>query len=552
MGHLLPLLAMRLTMVKNVLRRYKQRSPLEALTLALFLLAAGIGLFFFFFHGFKFLRSQEPFGPLLINETFFLFNFTLFLMLFISSAVSAYASLFRSAEVPFLLMRTVSWTDIYFIKLAETLWFSSWSLLFIAVPFMTAFGMIRDTPGFYFPLLCIAFYVPFIVLAGTLGALACTVTVWLLPGKKSRLAALIAGTAAAVFILVHSGPEVIKEQGSFQGVLTGSLPNVAFAKFPLLPSYWLSRGILTLNEVQSFGEPDFKLGMFYLLVLLSNALFFSVPSFSAAGRLFSSSYMKDQDHAEAAASGKWHKPKRWIDWHDRFHWPSRPAWAFLEKDLKIFARDPSEWSQLIIFFGLLLLYFVNLRSLEFHALKDFWKNIIFILNTLGTYIVLSSFSMRFVFPMLSLEGNKAWILGTAPISFSSLVLEKFLLGTTLSAALTLPLVFLSGWMLQISGGRLLMTTGLGLFVCIALTGLSVGMGARFPNFKSNNPSQIISGFGGSVLLVLHLIYLALIGLLLALSKEHAVVTFAFMGAVSLLAGMISLQIGVRALQKMEF
>ena len=35
----------------------------------------------------------------------------------------------------------------------------------------------------------------------------------------------------------------------------------------------------------------------------------------------------------------------------------------------------------------------------------------------------------------------------------------------------------------------------------ALCGLAVGLGALFPNFKEDNPSKIVSGFGGTLCLV---------------------------------------------------
>ena len=538
--------------VKNSFRRLKSRSTVELLTLTVFLLGAGAGLFAFFFYGFRFFASQEPFGPILIDETFFLFNFALFVMLFISSAVSAYTSLYRSGEVLFLLAHPVKWTEIYFIKFVEALWYSSWSFLFVAVPFMTAYGLNKNVSLFYYPLLCLAFYVPFVILAGMLGSLAAVFAVALLPKKRSRAIALLIFVGGLALLFIRLEPQLIKEQGSLAGIMSGYLPHVAFAKNALLPSSWVTRGILALNNIQTSEYLSWQTGVFYLLVLLSNALFCFLPSYSIAGRLYPASFLRAQDHAEIRQPKRARYSRIFEKAFDAIAWPSRPALAFLEKDLKTFARDPAEWSQLIIFFGLLLLYFVNLRNLEFHVLKSFWKNLVFVLNTVGTYVVLSSFSMRFVFPMLSMEGTKAWIIGIAPVRPSSILLEKFLLGAVISLFLTLPLVFLSGWMLEISIRRIFFTTGLGFFVCVALTGLSVGLGAKFINLKSNNPTEIISGFGGSMLLVTHLLYLGFIGIFLLLSREPQWLIFWTMAAASLLIGTIPLKVGVNALKRMEF
>lgn len=545
------LFQLKLTLLRNALGRLGKKSPSELITLIVFFIIAGTGLFYFFFLSFRFFKGQEPFGPILITETFYLLNFTLFVMLLISSGVSAYASLFQSKEVNFLLTKPAGWTDIYFIKLAETLWHSSWSILFLTIPFMTAYALNKNVSPVFFPLYAFLFYIPFALLSCMLGTLLACITVWLLPGRNHRRAAIIFTVLAASYWLHQNQPELIKEQGSLAGIMMGYLPNVAFAKNHFLPSYWLSRGILGAASYETALPFSPKEGFFYLLLLLSNALFFILPSYAVSKNFYPRSFLKAQDHGDAGGGRR--LGGKFMDVvFDLFSGLSKPMNAFFEKDIKTFARNPAEWSQLIIFFGLLLFYFSNLRNLQFHVLKSFWKQIVFTLNTVGTYVVLSSFSMRVVFPMLSLEGSKSWILGTAPMRFSSLLLEKFILGMFSSALLTLPLVYLSGSMLEIAPRSVWMTVILGFFVCSALTGLSVGLGARFINFKTNNPTEIISGFGGSMLLITHLSYLAMVGIFLAFSKETNMPAFCLMAGASLLAGFLPLRIGARSMEKMEF
>lgn len=545
------LFELKATLIRNGIHRLIRRSKIELATLVFFFAAACAGLFFFFYKSFRFFHSQEPFGPILIDETFYLFNFALFMMLLISSAVSAYTSLFRSGEVPFLITRPAGWPDIYFNKLSEALWYSSWSFIFVTVPFMTAYGMVKSAPG-WFPALCLLFYVPFIILAATLGTLISTIVVWLLPDRSRRLAAftILIGAIAALFMRIQ--PQIIEEQGSLAGIMSGYLPHVAFAKNPLLPSSWLTQGILAASMVKTQKILEWYDGFFYFSLLLSNTLFWLTPSYSAANRLYPAAFFRAQDHGEVRKPSRARFTKVFEKIFDAMRWPSKPALGFLEKDIKTFLRDPAEWSQLLIFFGLLLFYFMNLRNLQFHVLQDFWKNLVFVLNTIGTFIVLSSFSMRFVFPMLSMEGHKSWVIGSAPIRYSSLLLEKFFLGGSLSLFLTLPLVCMSGWMLDIPGKRILYILGLGFFVCIALTGLSVGLGARFINFKSDNPSQIISGFGGSMLLVCHLAYLTGVGAFLFISKDPQPVTLSILAAVSILAGILPIKAGIHSMEKLEY
>jgi len=56
----------------------------------------------------------------------------------------------------------------------------------------------------------------------------------------------------------------------------------------------------------------------------------------------------------------------------------------------------------------------------------------------------------------------------------------------------------------------------------SLSGLAVGLGALFPNFKEDNPSKIVSGFGGTLCLVVSFIYISVFIALLALPDVRRV------------------------------
>jgi len=217
---------------------------------------------------------------MLLDESFYLFNFVLFLMLLISSSISAYASLFKSKEVPFLLTQNVMWHEIYFIKTLEALWFSSCSFLFIAIPFATAYTITRSITLINIPIIVIGFYMPLIFLATSMGALAALFTVWALPTKRRQKIAVVLAVVGVAILLMRSHPEIIRQQGSISGILSGYLPHVAYAKHALLPSTWATKGMLALNHIAVGHSSYFYTAIFYFLVLLSNALFIVIPPFS--------------------------------------------------------------------------------------------------------------------------------------------------------------------------------------------------------------------------------------------------------------------------------
>ncbi len=55
----------------------------------------------------------------------------------------------------------------------------------------------------------------------------------------------------------------------------------------------------------------------------------------------------------------------------------------------------------------------------------------------------------------------------------------------------------------------------------------MGLGALFPNFKDDNPSKIVSGFGGTLCLVVSFIYIALFVALTALPDLRLVAPLSF-------------------------
>ena len=138
------------------------------------------------------------------------------------------------------------------------------------------------------------------------------------------------------------------------------------------------------------------------------------------------------------------------------------------------------------------------------------------LNLSVAALILSTFTTRFVFPLLSLEGRKLWILGLLPIRRESILWGKFVFAATGALLPTAGLVCLSDLSLRVQpalmGVHLLVVVQL----CLGLAGISVGLGARLPNLREENPSKIAAGFGGTLNLVLSTLFIFAMLLLLVL------------------------------------
>jgi ABC-2 type transport system permease protein len=166
-----------------------------------------------------------------------------------------------------------------------------------------------------------------------------------------------------------------------------------------------------------------------------------------------------------------------------------------------------QWSQSLIFFGLLSLYFANLHPSSFDVLGGRWQNMMIFLNVFSVASVTCSLGARFVYPQLSLEGQGFWMLGLAPISMRRVVLTKFVGSAGALAAIGMSLMAVASHKLETDPLSGAIGVALAGAVAVAVCGLSTGLGAVFLDLKQRNPAAIVSGFGGTLNLVLSLLFL---------------------------------------------
>ena len=180
-----------------------------------------------------------------------------------------------------------------------------------------------------------------------------------------------------------------------------------------------------------------------------------------------------------------------------------------------FWRDTAQWAQSLVLFGLLGVYILNLRHFAQQLGNPFWTHLVSYLNLGACSLNLATLTTRFVYPQFSLEGRRLWIVGLAPLGLARVVKTKYWLAASLSLGVTLGLILLSCQMLEMEWHRTVRFAFSVTLMTFTLTGLAVGLGVLYPNFKEDNPSKIVSGFGGTFCLVLSFLYILASVILLA-------------------------------------
>jgi len=250
----------------------------------------------------------------------------------------------------------------------------------------------------------------------------------------------------------------------------------------------------------SLTNGDYQRGFLLWLTLISNMLMLGLLIQWLGTHTFFAAYQR-----VTGASGVRRRSAELLRWME-------PALRFLPhdirgmilKDIRTFLRDPLQWSQALIFFGLLAIYFSSFRSFRYDELPDIWRNLIVFLNIFSVASVICSLASRFVFPQLSLEGHSFWILGLAPTGMRRILMTKFLLAATAIVLVSASLMGLATWMLQVGPGLKVISIGVAVGISVSVSALSTGLGAIFLDLKQPNPVAILSGFGGTMNLALSL------------------------------------------------
>jgi len=210
---------------------------------------------------------------------------------------------------------------------------------------------------------------------------------------------------------------------------------------------------------------------------------------------------------------------------------------------------------------LLGVYIINLRHFTQQLTNPFWVHLVSYLNLGACSLNLATLTTRFVFPQFSLEGKRLWIVGMAPLGLPRVVRIKLALASSASLCITLTLIWLSCGMLKMPPERTLYFAGAITLMTFTLNGLAVGLGALYPNFKEDNPSKIVSGFGGTFCLVLSFLYIVASVLVLAMGSPWTprrppslgwmIASWSAFVLFSALIGWLPLSLGLRRVAKFE-
>ncbi len=328
---------------------------------------------------------------------------------------------------------------------------------------------------------------------------------------------------------------------------------------PLLPSYWAAQGILASAQ-GAFGQ-----AAFLFLLLLSNAMMATWLAAQTAEFVFFSGF------SSLFGGGRNQPRPRGRGVLGRLDgalvFLRNPARSLVVKDIKLFWRDPTQWTQFAIFFGIMAIYIANLGNRGLEIQSEAYRSWVAGLNSGACALILASLTSRFVYPLISLEGFRFWILGLAPLTKRQLIWQKYWLSVATTGPFTVGLTVLSCYFLEVSAVHFAVAVYTICLANLALAGLAVGLGSLYPNFEEDNPARIVSGMGGTLNFLLSVGYITVVvGSQMIIMQWHALrrvldtsdfiwalsLVLVFNTLLSIAAALLPMRLGLRNLIQTEF
>src|SRR5207245_651506 len=282
------------------------------------------------------------------------------------------------------------------------------------------------------------------------------------PARRTRdlLSIVALGAAGGLILLLRViRPERLASPEGFRNLLD-FIAVLRTPTSPFLPSEWATKAIMTFLR----GELD----PLPLVLLWTTAAGLVTIGAMLHRALFAPGFTKAQEGAERFVRGAWW---RWTVGTLLGFLPVAKR-EFVLKDVKLFFRDTTQWSQLILLAVLVVVYLFNIKALPLHRGEQvgfFYVRLVSFLNLGLAGFVLAAIAARFIFPAVSLEGRHMWLLRSRPLGGVIVALGQAVYAYVRAVYQGQPVV-VDGWMIS--------WFAVAAMLCAAATALPLWVGLR--------------------------------------------------------------------------
>jgi ABC-2 type transport system permease protein len=488
----------RLLSSKNNLRKSNKKN-----NWARILMLGTLGIFFWtlifviFYRVLLYFQSVQDFGDILAMKLLSMIIIIFFMLLLFSNIINSLSHLYLSYDLPFLHSLPVSAKDIFISRWVASVIDSSWMIFAFSLPVFLSYGFIYKASAVYYATFPSAM-IFMCLIASSLSAMLVLLGAKILPPGRIRTILILLGVIMVmVFILIVrlTRPEQLVNPESFASVVM-YLNSMQMPNSPLLPTTWIT------DIIKSGLHNQTKIFLLNMSLTVTCSLMLIIINNSVAQMVYFKSFSKSQTTPKRLFYPLKYK---YLNWENFFNFLPRESKAFAVKEIRSFFRDSSQWPQLFLIAALIVIYIYNFSvlPLDKSPIKTIYlQNIFSFLNIGLAASVLAAISARFVFPAVSTEGEAFWIIQAAPVSIRNFLWIKFFLYYVPLIILAEFLIVITNWLLNVSPFMMALSVITIFFLVPAVVGMAIGLGAIYADFKSENPSQVVAGFGGLLFMIL--------------------------------------------------
>ena len=450
------------------------------------------GLFALSFRVLRYFVGIEDIGDLLAYRLLGMILLVAFALMLFSGVLTLLSRLYLSRDLDLVHAMPVASHRIFLARWLDGTVESSWMVVVFTAPVFLAYGVVFGSGPAYYALSPLAVGL-LAVVASALSAAAVGTAVMVVPASRMRSVVLLVGVLLFVVLYLAvrlSRPEQLVNPEVFDSVLL-YLSELQAPAAPYLPSTWAS------DAVQAALKGAVGTSLFHLALLGSAAAALA----SALALLADAFYFRGFSRTQTA-SARVIRGRRLSE--RLFRSLPGPVRALAVKEVTTFLRDQTQWTQLFLIAALLVIYIYNFKALPLERSPIqtvYLQNLFGFLNMGLALFVLTAVTARFAYPAVSLEREAFWLVKAAPVSLRSFLLIKFFIYFLPLLVLTEVLVVGTNLLLEVTPFMMALSSATVFCLVPGVVAIGIGLGAAYPDFKAENPTQTVTSFGGLVFMI---------------------------------------------------
>jgi ABC-2 type transport system permease protein len=449
-------------------------------------------------------KGIEDIGDILGYKLLSMMLVVSFALLLFSSILTSLSKLYLSRDLMLVHSLPISSYKIFIARWVDSTVDSAWMVIVYTLPVLISYGIVYQTGLFYYlntmiAMLCLA------VIASAISTVLVMTAVIFIPATRMKSVFILMGILSFVVIYLAirlSQPELLVDPEVFDTVMI-YISSLQTPSSPFLPSSWVYDSIRSA-----------------LAGAIGNSLFFTALALSFTGvivfaliLLADAIYFKGFSKTQNAAA---RLIKRNVIGDRIFNFLPGPIKSFTVKEIKTFLRDQTQWTQIFLIAALVIIYVYNFKvlPLEKSPIKtEYLQNLFSFLNMGLALFVLTAVTARFAYPAVSMEREAFWLVKTSPLSVRTFLWIKFFIYYLPLLILTEVLITATNILLQVTPFMMILSTLTVFFAVPGIVAIGIGLGAAYPDFKAENPTQTITSFGGLVFMIACAGYIGLVVLI---------------------------------------